>query len=290
METKHITIAFLAFSIVAKECIEISDFDGVDDRILICRTFYNENLTGAFFSCIYNRKLRIHVVFQEDTDNFNQEIFNLIKQSMQEANLNQGKIWIKNSNESLIAYIGDKFHLTSDSEQFFYNSTEYIMRRNKFNKTFDNTILDVKPYGETHIDEYLKLLNDAMAFKIPPHDYIGKKEHYMQEFRSLNNKRAFEAFWKDGKLVGLYWLEGTEIDHLAVSSDFQRAGYGSMILTRAIEMVLMQYPDAEYAVLYCVGWNSKAQNFYKRYGMEVNGQYQVPYVDDSTINTCVVKR
>jgi len=64
---------------------------------------------------------------------------------------------------------------------------------------------------------------------------------------------------------------------MGVASDFGRSGYGSQILTRAIEKVFQQNPETEYAMLYAVGWNSKANNFYKKYGMEVKNSYNVPF-------------
>ena len=119
-----------------------------------------------------------------------------------------------------------------------------------------------------------------MSFFIPPQDFVDEKDRYLHEFRQLQEKSAFEAFWKDEILIGLYWIVGTEVDTMGVSSECQRLGYGSMILTRAIENVFWQNPDAEYAVLYAVGWNSKAQNFYRKYGMKVNAEHKVPYVED----------
>jgi ribosomal protein S18 acetylase RimI-like enzyme len=116
-----------------------------------------------------------------------------------------------------------------------------------------------------------------MSFFIPPEDFISQKDTYLLEFAELKEKDAFEAFWKDNQLVGLYWICGTEVDTIGVSCEFQRHGYGSLILTRAIEKVFAQNPAAEHAVLYAVGWNAKAQGFYRKYGMEVNKRYEVPY-------------
>ena len=277
MESKYIPAVLAAFHIVDEKTLNIADTDGVTDRILICKTFFVKKLVGSFFSCIYKGKLRIHTVFNEDIDLFNDEICKLIKQSMVTADINHGTIWFRRTTQSIISYIGGKFALTADTEEFYYHSTEYIMRRDEFNKTFDNTVLEVKPYEEMYIDEYLELLNNAMSFFTPPHDFVGEKARYLQEFMEYKNKNAFEAFWKDGRLIGLYWIEGIEVDTIGVSPDFQRYGYGSMILTRAIEIIFQQNPDAEYATLYCGGWNAKAQNFYKKYGMKINKQHKVPY-------------
>lgn len=267
----------IAFNIIDKKMLNSNNIDSVFDRIIICKSFFDDKLMGSFFSCIYDGKLRIHLVFNEETNLFDDDIFKLIKISMEVANMNHGVIWLRRTIQSIISYIGDRYTLTSNPEDFYYYSTEYVMRRDRLNKKFINTVLEVRPYEEMHIDKYLVLLNDAMSFFVPPHDFVSEKNQYLQEFMDYKNKDTFEAFWKDGKLVGLYWIVGIEVDTIGVSSDFQRLGYGAMILTRAIEKVFQQNPYAEYAVLYAVGWNAKAQSFYKKYGMEINKQHKIPY-------------
>ena len=269
----------IAYQIAVKEITNENNDKSKEDRIIMCKTFVTTKIIGSFFSCIYKERLRLHVVFNEETTMFNDEIAELINQSMVNAGVDNGAIWVRAANQSIITYLDGTFNLTSDSEQFFYHSTEYIMYQNQFNKTYDKNAFDVKPYEEKHIDKYLELLNDSMSFFIPPQDFADEKEKYLKEFSELRGKNAFEAFWKGGILVGLYWINGTEVDTMGVSSEYQRLGYGSMILTRAIENVFLQNPDAEYAVLYAVGWNAKAQNFYRKYGMKVNAEHKVPYVE-----------
>ena len=277
MDSKNTPPVLIAFNIADDKNIKNANAGGAIDRIITCKTFSTNKLMGSFFSCVYHGKLRIHLIFNEETDVFNNELSELIRHSMEAAGMNHGVIWFRRATQNIISYVGGKFTLTSTPEEFYYDSTEFIMRRNKFSKMFDRTVLGVKPYEEIHVDKYLALLNDAMSFFIPPQDFVSERSQYLLEFRELKDKNAFEAFWKDGKLIGLYWIAGIEVDTMGVSSDFQRLGYGSMILTRAIERIFRQNSEAEYALLYAVGWNAKAQNFYKRYGMEVNKQHKVPY-------------
>ncbi|HCL01389.1 MAG TPA: hypothetical protein DHW61_03075 [Lachnoclostridium phytofermentans] len=233
-------------------------------------------MSALFFSCIYKGKLRIHIVFTEDTDIYNDQIDILIRESVNISGLIDGKIWICNNNYKITEYLLRNYNMTADSEKFFYESYEMFMPRAKFTNQFDSGLLEVRPYQEDYIDDYLLLLSDSMSFKIPPYDYINSKEHFLNEFKLLKEKNTFEAFWMDDKLVGVYWLAGTEIDHLAVAADYQRSGYGAQILTRAIEVVF-QNPDIDCAWLLVVGWNSKAFNFYKKYGLKVKTMYKVPY-------------
>jgi len=270
---------FNAFYIACGKNVNKGDVT-ITNKILFCKTFSTNKLMGSFFSCIYRGELRIHAILNEETNAFNEEISELIEKSMKKVGMSEGVIWLRNSSQNLVTHLCDQFVLTPKPKQFFYHSTEYIMNRDKFKKVFDPSLLDVKPYEEIHIDKYLALLHDAMSFFFPPEDFFHNKEQYLKEFMEFKNKNAFEAFWKEDKLVGLYWIDGREVDTMAVASDFQRSGYGSEILTRAIEMVFSQNPETTYALLYAVGWNAKAHNFYKKYGMEKNNYYEVPYTEN----------
>jgi GNAT superfamily N-acetyltransferase len=109
-----------------------------------------------------------------------------------------------------------------------------------------------------------------MTFINPPPKFKENKVHYIKHFAERAEKNSFKTFWKDGDLVGLYWRKNAEIDIMAVAAKQQRKGYGTIILTRAIEMVLENTIN-NYAYLYAVDWNIKGQSFYRKYGMEQNG-------------------
>jgi ribosomal protein S18 acetylase RimI-like enzyme len=109
-----------------------------------------------------------------------------------------------------------------------------------------------------------------MDFASPPANYKINKEQNMKLFSERAENNSFEAFWMDDKLIGLYWRKNAEIDTLAVSVKHQRKGYGSAILTRAIEMTFAN-TSADFVYLYAVDWNPKGQSFYKKYGMEQKG-------------------
>lgn len=249
-----------------------------EDRIIKIQQFFTEYVYGSFFSCIYKGKLRIHIVFSEDSSDYNAKILELIKETIEISNISSGKVWICNYNRKIINYLQDKLSMKRNAEPFRYESLELIMPREKFAYRFDETLLEARPYQRERIDEYLELLTTSMSFKIPPFHYGLAKDTYMKEFEILSEKHAFEAFWLNQELVGLYWLEDTEIDHLAVATKYQHLGYGQQILSRAIEVIL-QNKEADCAWLLVVGWNIKAFNFYKKYGMEEKNVYYVPYED-----------
>lgn len=245
------------------------------------KVFYNTKMSGVFFSCIFYDSLRIHIVFEEDTDKFNGEIASFVESSMEKSNLASVMIWLRNENRKIIEYLKNKFH-TKPEGAYYYASAEYIMRRVNFNITNINNILEIRPYEEKYIDKYLLLLDESMTFVNPPPNFCNNKDHFLRHFAERRDKNSFEAFWIADELVGLYWRKNQEIDIMAVATNYQRKGYGSIILTRAIEMALKN-TDAEYIYLYAVDWNEKGQAFYKKYGMELNGHSYLLRITNPTV-------
>jgi GNAT superfamily N-acetyltransferase len=143
------------------------------------------------------------------------------------------------------------------------------MKREKFVKV-ENNYLEIRDYEKEHIKDYLKLLDESMDFTIPPPTFIANKEYFQTKFNQCRIEKSFESFWMGTELIGLYWRKGYEIEIMAVSKKYQRKGFGSIILSRAIECCLNNTDD-HYAYLYCVDWNEKGQRFYKKFGMEING-------------------
>lgn len=245
------------------------------DRILIAKQFYEDTIVGSFFSCIYRGALRVHIVFDEDTEDYIASIAGLLDRTLKEVNL-PGKIWTGNGNHKIMAFLKSRYSVFSDAQVFHYESSEYRMAKGKFHPAALPGDLEARTYEEQHTDAYLQLLNDAMRFFIPPHDFVAKKQEHCEDFRRLQSSGAFQAFWEKGMLAGLYWLEGNEVDTIAVSPHLQRRGYGHALLTQAIQRVF-ETTDADFAVLYCVGWNSAAQAFYQKFGMELHTMHLVRY-------------
>ena len=108
MDSKRTPTILVAFHIVDKaiqnNANTYNNVDNFKDKILICKTFFTEKLVGSFFSCIYNGKLRIHVIFNDYNDSFNDEISQLIKQSMETAGVYHGMIWFRRIYKSIILY------------------------------------------------------------------------------------------------------------------------------------------------------------------------------------------
>ena len=245
----------------------------------------SDKIIGVFFSSAYEKKIRIDIAFEYDIndEDINKNLLDLIltsKQKRFEIADNPIDIWLFNENRYIIKYLeaeignGTELH----EKHTRYASVEYIMRRKNFRKSNSQPKnIIIKSYEAEKLDEYLIMLDKSMTFS--PHNFREEKESMgkkLNEYSKADNKE-FKAFWDNdtGNLIGVYWTEDSEINDLAVSPEYQRKGYGSFILTHAIERVL-ENPERENARLYCVDWNEKGQAFYKKYGMEVNGHsYQL---------------
>lgn len=254
----------------------------------------SEKIIGVFFSCVYEEKIRIDIAFEHDIadEDINKNLLDLILYSKQKRADIADKsidIWFFNKNRNIIKYLETAIGSGAEMYEKYnnparvwspynrYASVEYIIRRENFSEEFAESKLrakniSIKPYEKEKLDEYLIMLDRAMTFS--PHDFQNSREHRAREFAEYSeaDDKAFEAFWdgETGSLIGVYWRKHIEIDDIAVSPEYQRKGYGSFILTRAIKRAF-ENPDCEFVRLYCVDWNQKAQAFYKRYGMEVNG-------------------
>ena len=237
---------------------------------------------GVFFACMFEGGLRVHIALATDTDEFNEEIAALVRGSLKKASTNTSEMWILNGNRKLIAYLKETFRLHDKRD---YASIEFIMRRENFHPEKNDT-LEIRPYERKRLGKYLWLLDGSMTFSHPRANRRRlrirlRRKKFDKDFAGMAKKDAFEAFWKDGELVGLYWRKThvPEVDTLAVADKHQRKGYGAIILTRAIE-VIFEHTDAPYAYLYAVDWNEKGQAFYKKYGMEENGHSYCLHIEN----------
>jgi GNAT superfamily N-acetyltransferase len=239
---------------------------------IFSKHFHHENkLVGIFYSCIAYGTLRLHISFDIDhsTDKFNEDIASCVIQSLEKSGMTSCLIWVRNENRKVINFLKEEFRIPPEGK-YYYASMEFIMRRVNFNKFLNTSILEIRPYEEKHIDKYLTMLDNSMTYISPPPNYLNKKEHYLHHFDELKKNNSFESFWRDDKLIGLYWRKKAEIEVFAVDIDHQRKGFGTIMLTQAIEKIF-KYTTEDYVYLYAVDWNEKGQSFYRKYGMEENG-------------------
>ena len=232
-----------------------------------------ENGAGVYFSCRSEGRILILISFEQDSDKYNDELTKLVQSTASKAGGTNIMVYMYKRNKKIVEHIIDTFKIPPKFGGFHYKSLEFIMRRENFNKAYIHKNLDFRPYEPAQIDTYLEMLDESMDFGGGTPNYRESKEYLAQDFAAYAKDDRFEALWIDNALAGVYWRNGAdaEIDTLAVSPKFQGKGYGSDLLTRAIEKGFAT-TDADFAFLYSVDWNTQGQAFYERYGMEILGQ------------------
>ena len=281
MNFEHAQTDYQSYNIPMLECHkgDVETESDRDNRQLETKLFYNENMCGVFFSYIYNGALRVYVTLDDDTNVYNDEIFSLLQASIENSKCKTGLLWIRKKTPKLIEFLTEKFHITPSDELFFYESKKFAIRREHFKKKYDDSILEIRPYDDSYLDGCLRLWEEVMIFAIPPNFHLRNRAHHLEQFRFYRDNLVFETFWKNDKLVGFYWNNKEEVDLIAVSPNYQRMGYGSLILTRAIEKIF-QTTNADSAWLIVSSFNEKACSFYAKNGMEVQKEYRIPRIDD----------
>ncbi|MCL2773216.1 MAG: GNAT family N-acetyltransferase [Oscillospiraceae bacterium] len=228
------------------------------------RFFEDGENCGIFASMMYYGIFRVFVAFEKDTDKYSKELaefINLVKKE------NPGR-------SPCVHFIADQTKLigsmrkTMDFDEGFYASNEFVMDKEHFKGFVNDMQLEIRPYELDKVGDYALLLDNSMTFVSPPTNFQGDTAGLAEKIWG----NAFSAFYKDGDLAGLYWLDNDSytIDIIAVSPEYQRHGYGGIILSHAIDNVFtVQKHDA--AKLYCVDWNKKGYAFYKKFGMIEKG-------------------
>ncbi|MCL2171263.1 MAG: GNAT family N-acetyltransferase [Defluviitaleaceae bacterium] len=278
MKFEHAQKDYQSYNIPLANHHHNNEKNELGNREIESKLFYDNKMRGVFFSYSYNGILRVYITLENDTSLYNDEIASLLRSSINKCNAPSGLLWVRKKTPKVIAFLENEFLITPSDELFFYESTTFVMPIAKFQKEYASGMLEIKQYEDSFLDDCLKLFNEAMLFKMPPHFYLDEREHYFEQLRFNAENVVFETFWKDDELIGLYWLCDEEIDVIAVSAKHQRKGYGSLILTRAIEKAF-QTSNKEYVWLIASNFNEKAHSFYCKYGMEAQKQNRLSRID-----------
>lgn len=103
----------------------------VDSQKYILYKFFNDgNNIGVFFSFLYYDMLRIHISFNNDTDKFTVELYELFKQSQKLSKSKRGIVWLQNENRKIIIGLQEKFEFNPKGiKNSHYASVEYIKKK-----------------------------------------------------------------------------------------------------------------------------------------------------------------
>lgn len=121
------------------------------------------------------------------------------------------------------------------------------------------------------LDAYLALLDRAFEGLAAPRAFSNDRARLAERFTELDRRGGFRAFWFEGELVALYYLDGDELEMLAVEPRHQRQGYGAAVFGYLVRHFFLERGQPA-LVLYCVRQNERARTFYEKCGMRVTGQ------------------
>ena len=243
----------------------------------VIKLFNEDGNAGIFFSLLYYGSLRMFIAFEEDAEEYAHELSELIRLTAKKYPGCSSRVYFKEENKKLIESLRAEItFLPPYPNRWHYTSQEFLMDRNNFNRSADDKRLEVRTYDDERLDDYLSLLDGAMTFASPLSNFRGDREQMRNEL----TKKVFRSFYREGRLVGVYWLDNDHytIEVLAVSPEHQRRGYGGAMLSHAIETVLND-PKQRAAKLYCVDWNANGLNFYKKFGMIAGGHMVMMVLD-----------
>jgi len=282
MQREHAQEAYQSYSIPMPECLHgtTKNESAQGNKRIEAELFLNEKARSVFFSYTYHGTLRVYITLDEDSDVYNDKISSLLQSSIDKSNCANGLLWVRKKTPTIIACLEDKFHITPSDELFFYESKKFAIHREQFTNKYDDSILEIRPYEDSFLDDCLRLLDESMLFCMPPTFHMDEREHHLEQFRFYRDYLVFETFWKNDELIGFYWNNKEEVDLIAVSPKHQRMGYGSAILTRAIEKIF-QTTDSDVAWLIASSFNENACLLYAKNGMEVHGEYRLARIGDS---------
>jgi len=280
MQFEHVQEAYQAYHIPMPALHRNEKFDECGNRELAAKLMTDKEARGVFFSYTYHGVLRVYVTLDEDRDVYNDEISTLLRSSIEKSHCETGVLFVRKKTPSLIAFLEHTFHIAPSDELFFYESKKMAIHREQFNKQFESGVLEIRPYDDSYLDDCLRIGDESLLFCMPPSFRADEREHHQEQFRFYRGYLTFETFWNDDKLVGYYWNNKNEVDFIAVSPEYQRMGYGTIILNRAIEKIF-EMTDNDIAWLIVSSFNEKACAFYVKNGMAVHEEYRIPRIGDS---------
>lgn len=230
----------------------------------IVRFFDDVENTGVFASLIFWDIFRVFIAFEKDTGKYAKELADMICLTKEKTPGRSPNVHFIAEQKKLI----EAMRNTMNFKQDFYASYEFVMDKEHFKGFINNKKLEIRPFEANKINDYALLLDNAMTFVSPPTNFQGDKTGLAEQIKD----NAFSAFYKNGELAGLYWLDNDfyTINIMAVAPAHQRKGYGSIILSHAIDNVLTVQKHKT-AKLYCVDWNEKGLAFYQKFGMIQKG-------------------
>jgi GNAT superfamily N-acetyltransferase len=242
-----------------------SDFGGFIDKLFYC---YGDTY-GTFCSCIYSNSLRLQIGFNTDIPaEICDELLKLFIKARSHIN-SFTSVWYPPNNTILEQFLFTKLPWKAQG----HKTHELTFMREKTSEELklpEN--ISIVPFSDTYIEAVCTMLDKSLSHTFDNPDssiFLKNKEHYSRDWNNKAQNGDCCIMLEKGEVVGAYILKGSEIDFIAISTEKQGKGLGSILLNHAKEHILATRKDNPY--LYCIEKIPNALRFYLREGMKITG-------------------
>lgn len=227
------------------------------------------DIGGAYCCYTSDAKAYIYIAFEKENHASSFLVSKLCHIDFLSLNGCPIEVWIKQENGITIQRLKQEF-LCDEVE---YGMTEFVMERSAFSEASMSPEITVNGFQPLYFQAYLSLLDSAMTYHNTADFYSARADEYKRDFLDGDKKGYFKTFWINATLLGLYlrdWKSGDDLALLAINKNYQRKGYGSMLLRHAANS-LFTTTTKNHMYLYCMDHNIAAKSFYLKQGMKISG-------------------
>jgi hypothetical protein len=242
-----------------------ADFGGFVDRL-----FYRSgNVYGTYCASIFNGNLRIQIGFNTDMPKeVREELVLLIAKARSQINTFTS-IWYPPGNIEL-----DKMLFTQLPWKTQGHKTHELTfkRKDICNNSDLPEHISIVPFTDEYLEVACSMLDKSLShtFGVPNSSvFTSNKENHLVSWSEKALHGDCCIMLENSELAGVYILKGAEIDLMAIASEKQGKGLGSLLLHHAITHIFASSKEEPY--LYCIERNPNALRFYLREGMEITG-------------------
>jgi len=210
-----------------KDNIEVFYFNKEGDNIGVFLVVKGEE-SNIFFSSFVN-------------ESYSSDMVNLSKEKLQDYIINQ-------SNKELCFNIYGKNRRLIELAKFLGFTKDMEGSHMKYNSDIPSPLLEnnlvIKDFNDDWIDDFCDLF-DKGYYNLQIENgwetnyYSNHKEGFKKTLNRMKELEQIFSFWKEGKLMGAYIIDGNYISDLVVHPDYQNKGYGSFILNHCIRHMMI---------------------------------------------------
>jgi len=149
---------------------------------------------------------------------------------------------------------------------------DFLLYTMEYKGDFIDSDISLKQYTDCCFEEYKRIYEDCFfemrsALGLLPINACDSREELLKKSNDIY------IYIENGSMIGSVAIFGNEIDELIVAKEFQRKGYGQMLLNFAISHI--QKNSVSPISLCVTDWNKGAINMYLKNGFQIMKTEQI---------------